>query len=247
LVDEVLAVGDAVFQKKCLGKMEDVAKNEGRTVLFVSHNMGIITQFCQKGIYLNQGRLVEMGDINPVVSQYLNSSVENAPSRQLHSLDHSQSINKSIFFHEIAISNQDGELSTELDVRYPFAIALTYEVRKPVRNVELSVRISTDDGRAVFTTHQSDYSAERVAFRDKGIYHLAIKVPAMFLMPGTYQVTVGAHEPMIQIHDLHENVLSFQINETGTRLAKYQDHKSAGVVIVDLPWLENLTADEAKL
>ncbi len=70
IVDEVLAVGDAQFQKKCLGKMEDVSKNEGRTVLFVSHNMGTVLKLCQNCISLNSGTIDKIGNVNFVVDQY---------------------------------------------------------------------------------------------------------------------------------------------------------------------------------
>jgi lipopolysaccharide transport system ATP-binding protein len=239
LVDEVLAVGDAAFQKKCLGKMEDVAKSQGRTVLFVSHNMGIMTQLCTRGIYLKQGRIAEVGDINAVVSSYLLSDVANEASRTLQqpALNHQDS--KPVFFRKIEITNNEGELSSELDVRYPFSINLTYEVTKPLKNVELSLRIDTDDGRPVFTTHQSDCDDESFSFRESGIYNVATKIPAMFLMPGSYLATIAAHEPMVQMYDLHENLIRFKVVETGTKLARYQQHQKAGVVIVDLPWQKN--------
>ena len=73
IVDEVLAVGDAQFQQKCLGKMEDVSKNDGRTVLFVSHNMGAITALCQKGVLLSRGKVERSGPIDEVVANYLKS------------------------------------------------------------------------------------------------------------------------------------------------------------------------------
>lgn len=72
IIDEVLAVGDAEFQKKCLGKMEDISKNHGRTVLFVSHNMDIISSLCRKGVLLNNGVCIESGTINEVVKKYIN-------------------------------------------------------------------------------------------------------------------------------------------------------------------------------
>jgi lipopolysaccharide transport system ATP-binding protein len=117
--------------------------------------MGIMTQLCTRGIYLKQGRIAEVGDINAVVSSYLLSDVANEASRTLQQpvLDHQDS--KPVFFRKIEITNNEGELSSELDVRYPFSINLTYEVTKPLKNVELSLRIDTDDGRPVFTTHQS--------------------------------------------------------------------------------------------
>jgi lipopolysaccharide transport system ATP-binding protein len=238
IVDEVLAVGDAQFQKKCLGKMEDVAKNEGRTVLFVSHNMGTITQLCTTGIYLKQGQIQTIGEINSVVNHYLASDISEGAFRKLGNQSQA-TVKKAIFFTEISITNHEHEISSEVDVRYPFTINLGYEVLKPLKNVELSLRVDTDDGRPVFTTNQSDCNPSSFALREPGSYRLSIKIPNMFLMPGLYLVTIAAHEPMVQMHDLYQNVLAFNINETGTKLAKYQAHKQLGVVLLELPWLNN--------
>ena len=235
LVDEVLAVGDASFQRKCLGKMEDVAKKQGRTVLFVSHNMGSMTQLCTRGIYLKQGSIAEVGQINSVVSNYLLSDVANEASRTLNQTLANEQDKKPIFFREIAIANHEGVLSSELDVRYPSYINLTYEVTKPLKNVELSLRIDTNDGRPVFTTHQSDCD-DASASRAVGVYHVSIQIPAMFLMPGSYLVMVAAHEPMVQIYDCHDNLMQLKVVETGTKFAKYQQYQKAGVVMIDLPW-----------
>ncbi|MBR8837090.1 MAG: ABC transporter ATP-binding protein [Stigonema ocellatum SAG 48.90 = DSM 106950] len=236
IVDEVLAVGDAQFQKKCLGKMEDAGK-EGRTVLFVSHNMGTITQLCKTGIYLKRGQIVDTGTINSVVSKYLMSGSENQPLVNL--VKEHKKTTKQIFFTEIAIVNPENQISSEIDVRYPFYISLSYEVTKPLKNVELSVRIQASDGRAVLTTHQSDHDPESLD-REVGLYKLYVRVPGMFLMPGSYTVSIGAHEPMVESYDTHEHVITFNINETGTRLAKYQNYQGSGIVMAELPWLENL-------
>jgi lipopolysaccharide transport system ATP-binding protein len=236
VVDEVLAVGDAEFQKKCLGKMEDVAVNEGRTVLFVSHNMGTITQLCTKAIYLNQGHILNYGDVNSVISQYLTTGISNDASKVLG--DNKEDISSAkVVFKEISIIGCDNKPSTQIDVRYPFFINLVYKVTKPVRNVEISVRIDSDDGRPVFTSHQSESTPECLDCRDPGIYNVLIKIPEMLLMPGSYLVTIGAHEPMIQFHDVYEHIIGFCINETGTKLSKYQQNRQNGVILVNLPWL----------
>lgn len=79
IVDEVLAVGDAEFQKKCLGKMEEVTKQDGRTILFVSHNMGAIEQLCKKTIFLEKGRIKDFGETSSIIEQYLHRSIKNVP------------------------------------------------------------------------------------------------------------------------------------------------------------------------
>lgn len=239
VVDEVLAVGDTAFQKKCLGKMEEVGK-EGRTVLFVSHNMGTITQLCTRAIHLRSGEIEHIGNVNSIVSKYLTDGNINSSTIQL--VDNQKiktnTKNKKLLFKKISIVDQDGIGSTELDVRYPFYLNLEYELARSLKNIELSIRIYTSDGRPVITTCQSDCSPESLGLRNAGVYQVAIKFPAMFLMPGSYLVTIAAHEPMVEIFDIHEHVLQFSIIETGTKLAKYQDHQNIGVVIYDLHWSE---------
>lgn len=237
VVDEVLAVGDVQFQKKCLGKMEEVGK-EGRTVLFVSHNMGTITQLCTRAIHLSFGQIEHIGNVNSVVSRYLTFGNINSSSLQLIDKGKTNIKNKKMLFHKISIIDQDGVGSTELDVRHPFYLDLEYEFKKTLKNIELSVRLYTNDGRPVLTTSQSDCSPESLGLRNIGVYQAIIKFPAMFLMPGSYLMTIAAHEPMVEILDIHEYVLQFSIIETGTKLAKYEQHQNIGVVIYDLPWSE---------
>jgi lipopolysaccharide transport system ATP-binding protein len=233
IVDEVLAVGDAQFQKKCLGKMEDVGK-EGRTVIFVSHSMGTITQLCNKGIYLNQGKLITQGNINETITQYVMTGSTGSGV-----FEFSQKKPKSpISCRRIAISNSDNLESGEIDIRYPFDINLDYEVNQVLKNVELSIRISTTDSRPVLTTAQSDCSPEKVVSRVPGLYRSTISIPAMFLAPGSYMLTIAVHEPTVHLFEVHENVISFQLLETGTKLAKYSDIQSMGVVLKDFYWHE---------
>jgi lipopolysaccharide transport system ATP-binding protein len=80
---------------------------------------------------------------------------------------------------------------------------------------------------------------ESFNYRSIGIHHVAIELPAMFLMPGSYLVTIVAHEPMVQIYDLHESLICFRVIETGTKFSKYQQHQKIGVVMIDLPWQQH--------
>jgi len=237
IVDEVLAVGDAQFQKKCLGKMQEVGK-DGRTVLFVSHNMGTITQLCTKAIHLKSGEITHAGDANSVVSKYLiDGNINNSQINIIREEENEKT--KKIFFKKITILEKKGIESSEIDVRYPFYLDLEYEITKQLINLELGVRIYTSDGRPVLTTCQSDCSPESLGKRDVGTYRASIKFPGMFLMPGSYMVTIAAHEPMVEIFDLHEHILQFKIIETGTKFSKYPQPQEIGIVIAELPWLED--------
>ncbi|TBR60365.1 ABC transporter ATP-binding protein [Westiellopsis prolifica IICB1] len=237
IVDEVLAVGDTQFQKKCLGKMQEVG-NQGRTILFVSHNMGTITQLCNIGIFLASGHITDIGNINSVVSIYLAQGNNNTSTLKLVNNEDKTKKLKKIFFKEITILNHDLAESSELDVRYPFFIKLDYEVTKALTNVEISIRIYTSDGIPVITTNQSDCTPDSLGKRNPGNHEVLIKMPGMFLMPGTYMLSIAAHEPMVEIFDSHEHILSFTITETGTRFAKYNKHREIGVIIADLDWME---------
>jgi lipopolysaccharide transport system ATP-binding protein len=239
IVDEVLAVGDKQFQSKCLGKMEEVGK-EGRTVLYVSHSMPTVTQLCTKGIYLRGGQLVQVADVNSIVSKYLTENIERSGQKQLVKNEIEMRTLKQLFFKKITITDQEGVISSELDARYPFHILIDYEVTTPVKNVELSVRIETDEGRTVFMTHQSDCFPKSSSFRSVGEYQVSIKLPGMFLMPGTYMVSVMAHEPGVKYYDIHEYVLLFSLTETGTRALIYHQHHypHRGLIMVEFPWQE---------
>lgn len=238
IVDEVLAVGDAQFQKKCLGKMEEVGK-EGRTVLFVSHNMGTIAQLCTTGIYLASGQVIQSGNVNFVIAKYLAQGSSNNGKMVLVNNIEKVRKKKKIFFKEIRLLNHEYVESSELDVRYPFYINFDYEVTQPVNNVELSIRIHTNDGISVLTSNQSDMQ-NGIKQRDIGTYEVSIKMAEMFLMPGSYMLTIAAHEPMVEMFDYHEHIVLFTIIETGTQYAKYnQSREIIGIILANLPWLEN--------
>nr|WP_199298920.1 ABC transporter ATP-binding protein [Trichocoleus sp. FACHB-46] len=236
VIDEVLAVGDADFQKKCLGKMEDAGKT-GRTILFVSHNMGAITQLCTKALHLSSGKMLQLGSVNSVVANYLNSTICIEGEKQLHQNGNEVRRFKKFFFKRVSITNHDSHPTIDIDVRHPFFIKLQYESTVPLNEIELSVRIDTSDGRPVLTSLQSDYAPEKLSMPVTLDGEVDIKFPGMFLMPGSYLVTIAAHKPLIEMFDIHEHVLSFNILETGTTFAKYEQHHNIGVVIVDLPWL----------
>lgn len=125
IVDEVLAVGDAQFQAKCLGKMDEVSK-QGRTVLFVSHNMGAISQLCSRGLLIDRGKYQSFGDISSVVSKYLSSGFRGSQGKCSFLLDQK----KPSQYISAAITNSKGQVVSETNNDEPFFINLEYLVRK---------------------------------------------------------------------------------------------------------------------
>jgi lipopolysaccharide transport system ATP-binding protein len=241
VIDEVLAVGDAQFQKKCLGKMEQVSRSHGRTIFFVSHNMGAVSQLCRRGILLEGGRVALDADVESVVARYLSGSsasgvkllVEDVAERRRH---------RKIFFHNIALLNHLGQSAQDLDVRFPFSVQMEYEVTKPLRRAEISVKVLTADGRAVMTSLRSEQSPESLEHEKQGIYRVAVKFPGMFLMPGAYVISVSAFEPNGEIFDSYDGVLNFVVRDSGTVFTQYQHYSTLGVVMQSLPWDETLLA-----
>jgi lipopolysaccharide transport system ATP-binding protein len=239
VIDEVLAVGDAQFQKKCLGKVEEISGKQGRTVLFVSHNMGAVGQLCQRALLLEQGRVVMQDTAQRVVARYMSGEGGGAEWK----LTAATMDGKKVFFRRVSLRNHLGQGTAELDVRFPFSVELEYVVPQPLRRIELSARILTADGRAVMTSLLSEQNPDAMEAEKKGIFRAVIKFPGMFLMAGSYVLNVAAHEPMGEIFDLKESVVSFEVRDTGTIFSKYPNHSSIGIVMQSLPWEDTKVSD----
>jgi lipopolysaccharide transport system ATP-binding protein len=233
IVDEVLAVGDSQFQKKCLGKMEDVSK-EGKTIIFVSHQMSTIEQLCHRVIWLNKGQILHQGDASKILSKYLTQSSSDRPIVCIE-----QPIErKEIFFTKITLLNNLNEASTELDVKSPFTINLNYEVVEAITDVEISIRIKTSEGTSVFTTVYSDASDKQKMDKTPGLYQASVQIPELFLMPGSYTVSFAVFQfkRVFRLISRYDDIIRFRVCETGTKIAKYNDHRNIGVILVEFPW-----------
>ena len=231
VVDEVLAVGDAEFQKKCLGKMDDVAKREGRTVLFVSHNMGVINQLCTRGVLLQSGQVAVAGDIRAVTAAYLN-----VRRRTDSEVDFStrQSPKAAFRFIRVSLTDGRGERTTTLDVRESIHIGLGYEVVRLIPGLEISLRLVNQLGTVIFTVNRSANTLDALT---TGEYEAHIEVPAEFLAPGLYAFHLLAHVPnQTMVAEITE-AISFQVEELGSHMAAYPPG-SYGVVMARFPWAE---------
>ncbi|HTY09644.1 MAG TPA: ABC transporter ATP-binding protein [Bacteroidota bacterium] len=240
IVDEVLAVGDAQFQEKCLRKMEDIGKSSGRTVLFVSHNIGAITNLCTRVVHLHQGRIVHFGETNAVVAEYLHSDVNVGAEKTLADPASILSRHREFGFTKVGLKDHLNNFSSELDVRFPMTVAIEYFAAAPLHNVEISVRIFAYDGRPVFTSHQSDSQPEVLVQRLQGTYGAAVTIPGTMLVPGDYYISIEAHIPTVTVLEKYDHIIKFHVNETGSKLSRYQPHQyMQGVIIADFPWNES--------
>ncbi|MEM3088474.1 MAG: ABC transporter ATP-binding protein [Candidatus Bathyarchaeia archaeon] len=183
LVDEVLAVGDAAFQKKCLGKMGEVSK-EGRTVLFVSHNMGMITSLCPRAILLEEGKIVADGPASEVVVKYYNRG-RHAP----HIADFTK-VNRRIGDHlatllEARVEDMNGNAVYEIDIRQPFKVKMRYELHEKVPR-EPYPNFHFFDGRGEYVFVASGGNFINSSGREPGIYEAECVIPGYFLNNGIY-------------------------------------------------------------
>lgn len=222
LVDEVLAVGDAEFQNKCLGKMEDVARY-GRTVLFVSHNMRAISQLCQRGIWLEEGSIAEEGPVDQVIQSYLFSGV--AEHQPMVEFPPQQDVEGQI----LAVKALDlmGNPSLVHLCTNPFSLQIRYRLNKELQNYRLGVKIRTPDGYEVLTRTNSDL--DNSLWTDgPGEYSLQVNIPGQLIKPGKYLVTVFLGQPGIKQHDKRENVLAIRLDGT--------TYAGQGLIIKPLEW-----------
>ena len=230
IVDEVLAVGDAEFQKKCLGKMQEVSTRDGRTILFVSHNMGAISSLCTSAILLERGLMKSSGSTDNIISQYLTTDNSLKPFQEFEDQD------KEVYFKKIAIhSGKDESASNELDVRYPVTIKFSYKVKNFINGTSIAFSIFSKSGTKLF------YSSEKIEnllgeIDDKTGAHTAeVTIPGNFLTPGSYFINASLQIENIQLFDFKEGTIHFEIIESGTSLHKFKG-KNIGLVLVDLDW-----------
>ena len=229
VVDEVLAVGDAAFQKKCLGKMGDVASKEGRTVLFVSHNMATVTTICQRAIWLVNGQINLDGNTEKVTSKYLTYDSESSGEILITNRGHNR-----LYFQRIALIDSKGNVSAVFDVRESIKIQLEYEVLQDIKGLEIGFRVINSSGIIVFTVHRSSCLSFQLL---KGSYCAEIEIPSFFLVPGCYSLDVASHIPNVEVLCLHQSLMSFEVEETGSNMALYKGY-NFGLIFVDFAWKE---------
>jgi len=206
IVDEVLAVGDAEFQKKCLGKMGQVSRGEGRTVLFVSHNIGAINQLCNKGIVLKNGLLDYCGNAEDAISKYLCSPNDRARFNE------SNDIN---YFIAADMTSTDGMARSLFEYDEDIVISLELSVGDFSPDMEIALRLVDNLNNPVFTIHEN-------IGEKRNLYKFKITVPGKFITPGNYSWVMCINHPGVRNYDLRENILHFNVEETGSDFFRYK-------------------------
>jgi lipopolysaccharide transport system ATP-binding protein len=212
LVDEVLAVGDAEFQKKCLGKMGDVAKG-GRTVLFVSHNMMAISTLCPQCAWIDSGRVERIDDTPRVIHDYLTDSQQGTASGEANLQDWPDRYGDGrARIASARLVSQDGSISTRFYRTKPLSVE--FELNSFSDSLlTLSFVVVNDMGVNVLHLAHDD-SPNPLVVSQKGSYRVRFTMPCLPLFPGSYSLTVGIHiGPQMIPVDVVKNVLPFEVDE----------------------------------
>jgi lipopolysaccharide transport system ATP-binding protein len=231
LVDEVLAVGDAAFQRKCLGKMGDVAK-EGRTVFLVSHNMASINRLAERVLWLKDGRLQMFEEPEETIAQYLSSGVNE--SAEVAFADDSAPGSEYIRLLAARIRNSEGHTTSTLDCRLPFTVEVEYMILRPTNNLRIGITVSSHDSIVVLSSKDTDNSDDGIE-RRPGTYFGRCTFPGEFLNTGQYFISLGSDTPMIDSHFLLERLLVFHIEQVGGVAGHIPDRRR-GLIRMKFPW-----------
>ena len=239
LVDEVLAVGDAAFQKKCLGKMGEVAQ-EGRTILFVSHNMAAIQQLCPTGIWIDEGSIKAKGAASNVASTYLRISDKSSGNAECRF----ESIPEKEFQLRVGkLLDPAGNLSRNFKCDAPVQIELICQVRNPVPGLYGYLSIARLDGIEVLVSDSYDVGTNSLDGLPIGSYSIRIVIPARSLGVGDYSVYINFTS--------QSGLTGFNIDSPGTILTfRLNDHSSRrgnmrlGFFSTLLPWEVRPVGDE---
>ena len=196
LVDEVLAVGDASFQKKCLGKMRDVAGN-GRTVVFVSHNMGAVRTLCDRAVLLNEGSVQLDSTPDLAIEGYMQAANASQPhnGETVWPDDDSAPGGDQLRLQSVRLLGPTGKPQAIFDAKQPISVEIGYKVIKPVRGMRVNLQLLTMEGLIAFTSTDHQYQPQQL---DCGQYISSCKIPDKLLNIGAYCLRIGLDLPGVQ-------------------------------------------------
>lgn len=237
IIDEVLAVGDAAFQKKCLGKMNEISR-AGRTVLFVSHDISAINALCERAILLHEGELLKDGPAREVSAYYLDRSNKFYSPITWVNVPRGESRDIELISANIS---QRGMPTNAIDCREPFTISLQYANKTALPNSRFFIIFRNLKGEILFTTSDYDALTDGVIDRKPGTFISTVTIPGELLKSGSYFGTVGADIKNERIIFAENDVLQFDVFESGDDTLA-ERHKRVGLIAPVLNW-ETISVD----
>jgi lipopolysaccharide transport system ATP-binding protein len=221
IVDEVLAVGDAEFQTKCLGKMGQVSKGEGRTVLFVSHNMGSISNLCKNSMLLENGNLHSFDETSKILKVYSENSV-------IQNLNYTGPVfsSKNIWFKRIYIQNKDGEMLNVLKFNEPIIVNFKLGYQNFLnKDFTLFCMILDHDKNRIFASESEILNQTNIR----------LEIPPETLVRGNYSIHAFIHKPKFEQIDIVEDICSFSVVDNSSKFLIHGDY-NYGSVFINTKW-----------
>ncbi|NPV39902.1 MAG: ABC transporter ATP-binding protein [Anaerolineae bacterium] len=246
VVDEVLAVGDADFQRKCLGKMSDVAK-QGRTVLFVSHNMSAILRLTQETLVIDKGHLLLRAPTAEAVDFYLSRGLTQEGQR-IWQPDEIPARADPFVPVAVRLTDRKGHILDGVRSTEPFFLEVEYKLKKPIKGLRVGIYIITSHGEFVFTSFDTDDPAqfEQYPQRPEGAYRSRCEVPANLLNGGRFVVGVNASSYRIKTYFHDEQALAFNVDAAGAPGTHWPENR-LGAVRPMLAWkIDKIDGSEKK-
>ena len=235
VVDEVLAVGDAEFQRRCLGKMSDVAK-QGRTVLFVSHNMSAILRLTEEAILLDKGSLVLRAPTQEAVDYYMSTGYAQTGQRLWEADEFPEHASP---FRPIALRlcDQNGKIIDTVRSTEPITIKVEYQLHSPITGLRVGLYLMTTRGEYVFTSFDTDQPEmyERFSVRPEGQFNSVCTLPANFLNEGRYVLGINASSFRVKRYFQDEQALTFTVDVSGAPGMQWPENR-LGPVRPSLNW-----------
>ena len=210
MMDEVLAVGDAAFQQKCLDKMHEI-RGQGRTILFVSHDMAAIARLCKRVVLLENGRITSDGGPHKVIQHYLSSSLKTGAAREWTNQQEAPG-DEVVRLRRVRVRDEAGETIPVVDIRKPFGIELTYEVLAEGHALVPVIEFYNEEGTELFSTHDTNAEWRRLA-RPRATYTSTVWIPGNLLAEGSFvgHVSIMSHFPATVLHAYQRNAVAFQV------------------------------------
>jgi lipopolysaccharide transport system ATP-binding protein len=233
LVDEVLAVGDLAFQTKCLGRMNQVAE-QGRTIVFVSHNMAAVSRLCNRVVLFDKGRIIRQGDPETIIQEYFAQAEQSSGLLVL-----PPEAKPGAQIEHIGIADENGVFTAAVKADRDFYLHVRCRIHTKIPRAAISIAVLTLDGTTVFVTRHTDGTGVETAELLPGEMSARVRVPAQFLNTGAYSLNVHildrttGKEPGVL--DSALQVLNFRVKEPGSVPAQLHTGRT-GVVTPILPW-----------
>ena len=207
IVDEVLAVGDIAFQRKCFDRMEDMIKRQGKTVLLVSHNIRQVERLCSRVMLLEHGAVVSDGNATEVCNLFIDKSNQKIQAAQSGTASRSLTVSEEITFRNIETLDDAGSHTEAVEFLHPMRVRLTFEARVPLQQITFYIGLHTSD----FIYLTANNTAYEPVDLDKGIHAVILEFKAMTLLPGVYCVLawIGTTVGRTVFHG--ENLGSFRV------------------------------------